>query len=214
MEQTMSLGAFDPLPASDGTRRKEAEAALEQRVAQQAAVAALGQTALVQTSIDTLMHQAVHCVADTLRTEFAKVLQLTPAGGELLLRAGVGWTPGLVGRATVGADRESQAGFTLLTDRPVVVTDLRTETRFTGPPLLVDHGVVSGMSCAIRGLDDRPYGVLGTHTRSRREFSDDDVNFLRSVANMLPVPRDRAGRGRHCHRLVTRKAGQVRGRWA
>ena len=115
--------------ASDLTRRKEAAAALEQQVVQQAAVAALGQTALAQTSIDALVNQAVHCVADTLRTEFAKVLQLAPAGGELLLRAGVGWTRGLVGGAIVGAGRDSQAGFTLITDRPVVVTDLRRGAR-------------------------------------------------------------------------------------
>ena len=48
----MSLSAFDPRPADDTTRRKEAEAALEQRVGQQAAVAALSQTALAETSID------------------------------------------------------------------------------------------------------------------------------------------------------------------
>lgn len=171
--------------ARDVTPRKEAEVALEQRAAQQAAIAALGQTALAETTIDDLMDQVVHCVAQTLRTELAKVLELAPGGGELLLRAGVGWNPGLVGRAIVGAERDSQAGFTLLADGPVVVTDLRTETRFTGRPLLLDHDVVSGMSCVIQGSDGRPYGVLGTHTRCRRDFSDDDINFFRSVANVL-----------------------------
>jgi hypothetical protein len=83
----MSLGAFDPLPPGDATRRKEAEAAPEHRVAQQAAVAAIGQAALAETSIDALMDPAVQCVADTLRTEFAKVLELAPGGAELLLRA-------------------------------------------------------------------------------------------------------------------------------
>lgn len=172
-------------PGADNRTNPPQKAALDQRVAQQAALAALSQAALAETSIDALLDRVVHCVADTLRTEFAKVLELAPNGGELLLRAGVGWTPGLVGRATVPAGRGSQAGFTLLEDGPVVVTDFRTETRFTGPPLLVDHGVVSGVSCAIRRLDGRPFGVLGTHTRSARQFSDNDVAFLRSVANVL-----------------------------
>ena len=172
-------------PGADNRTNPPQKPALDQRVAQQAALAALSQAALAETSIDALMDRVVHCVADTLRTEFAKVLELAPNGGELLLRAGVGWTPGLVGRATVPGGRGSQAGFTLLEDGPVVVADFRTETRFTGPPLLVDHGVVSGVSCAIRRLDGRPFGVLGTHTRSARQFSDNDVAFLRSVANVL-----------------------------
>ena len=95
-----------------------------------------------------------------------------------------------VGQATVSAGKESQAGFTLLSDEPVVVEDLRTETRFSGPPLLHEHGVVSGMSVIIRGRE-RPYGVLGAHTASVRRFATDDVSFLRAVANVLAEAIDR-----------------------
>ena len=45
---------------------------------------------------------------------------------------------------------ESQAGYTLLSNAPVVVEDLATETRFHGPALLTEHGVVSGMTVVIR----------------------------------------------------------------
>lgn len=193
--------------ASDVTRRKEAEAALQQRAAQQAAVAALSKTALAETSLDSLMDEVAHLVAHTLQTEFAKVLELAPDGRGLLLRAGVGWRPGLVGHAVVGAGRDSQAGFTLLTDSPVIVADLRTETRFTAPSLLRDHGVVSGMSCVIRTSNGTAYGVLETHTRSRREFSEDDVNFLRAIANVLAAAIERhraeAARRENEPRLVT-----------
>jgi signal transduction histidine kinase len=43
---------------------------------------------------------------------------------------------------------------------------------------------VSGMSTIIRG-PDKPWGVLGAHTTRRRLFTDDDVNFLQAVANVL-----------------------------
>jgi len=65
-----------------------------------------------------------------------------------------------------------------------VVEDLRTETRFNGPPLLFEHGVVSGMSMIIAGKE-RPFGVLGAHTTRRRSFTKDDVHFLQSIANVL-----------------------------
>jgi two-component system sensor kinase FixL len=44
--------------------------------------------------------------------------------------------------------------------------------------------VVSGMNVIIRARG-KPYGVLGAHTSERREFSDVDVNFLQSAANVL-----------------------------
>jgi PAS domain S-box-containing protein len=163
---------------------QRAEATVKTYARQQAMVAELGQRALAETDLSTLMSQAVALVAETLAVEYSKVLELLPDGSALLLRAGVGWKEGSVGHVTVGVGTDSQAGYTLLSDEPVIVEDLRTETRFSGPPLLADHGVVSGMSVIIRG-HERPFGVLGAHTTKRRTFTQDDVHFLQAVANML-----------------------------
>ena len=89
-----------------------------------------------------------------------------------------------MGQEKVSAGTQSQAGYSLLSNQAVIVDDLRTETRFIGPPLLREHGVVSGMSVIIPGRD-RPFGVLGAHTVKRRAFSKDDIHFLESVANVL-----------------------------
>jgi signal transduction histidine kinase len=98
----------------------------------------------------------------------------------------------MIGRATVRAGLGSQGGYTLTTVGPVVVDDLMSETRFTPPPLLADHGVRSGITVVI-GSPANPYGVLGTHTPDRREFAEDDVNFLQAVANVLAAARERQG---------------------
>jgi PAS domain S-box-containing protein len=168
----------------DITDRKRAEEAAMGRARQQAAVAALAQRALATSQLATLMDDVAACVAHTLEVEHSEVLELLPGGQSLHLRAGVGWHAGLVGQATVAAGTDSQAGYTLLTNEPVVVDDLRTESRFTGPALLHDHGVVSGMSVIVWGLE-RPFGVLGAHTTSHRAFSEDDVHFLQTVAEVL-----------------------------
>ncbi len=164
--------------------REHAEEELAIRARQQSAVAELGLQALGGAGLDELMHTATARVAQTLGVEYCKVLALLAGGQELLLRAGVGWQEGLVGRATVSAGMDSQAGYTLASAHPVIVEDLRTETRFHGPPLLHDHGVVSGLSVAIPGRD-QPWGVLGAHTMRQRRFSEDDVHFLQAVANVL-----------------------------
>ena len=151
---------------------------------QQAAIADLGRAALVERELGSLMEKAVATLSQTLDVDYCKVLELEPEDDVLLLRSGVGWKPGLMGSARVGTGKDSQAGYTLLSGQPVIVEDLREETRFTGPPLLVDHGVVSGISVTIAG-PDRPFGVLGAHTRKRRRFSAEDVQFLEAVAHVL-----------------------------
>lgn len=172
------------LVVSDIDAAKRAEKRLALQARQQADIATLGQKALFGQPLQQLMDDAVRSVSNILDNELVKVLELLPGGDRLLLRAGVGWREGLVGTATVSA-KESQAGYTLLNSGPVVVADLATETRFTGPSLLIEHGVVSGISCVILGTGGEPYGVLGTHTRSRREFTPDDVAFLAGIANVL-----------------------------
>lgn len=166
------------------SERRRAETALRSRLQQQAVVADLGQHALKELTLDVLMDAAVAFMARTLNVEYCKILELTPDGKSLLLRAGVGWKPGYVGNATVPAGPESQAGYTLTRHEPIIVEDLRTEKRFSGPPLLVEHNVVSGMSVVI-GEKDRPFGVIGAHSKGKRTFTEEDSVFLQAIANVL-----------------------------
>ncbi|HEV3484589.1 MAG TPA: ATP-binding protein, partial [Vicinamibacterales bacterium] len=124
-----------------------------------------------------------------MHVPFVEVLALQP-NDELLLVAGVGWKRGLIGRASVKAGPFSQGGYTLTTVGPVVLDDLATETRFKPPALLVDHGVVSGLTVVI-GREGALYGVLGAHTDHHRVFAEDDVTFLTAVANVLAAAYDR-----------------------
>jgi PAS domain S-box-containing protein len=178
------------LVVRDVTERKRAQEEIETRARQRAAVADLGRRALTAPDLLALMDQAVEVVANTLGVGYCEILELISEDDALLLRAGVGWKEELVGQATVSAGPESQAGYTLLSSDPVIVEDLREETRFSAPPLLHEHGVVSSMSVVIHGLDV-PFGVLGAHTESRRAFTDDDTNFLQAVANVLATAVER-----------------------
>jgi len=195
----------------DVSERKKAESELKARALQQAVVAELGQEALAGIELSKLMDQAVQRVAATLGNQYCKLLELLPGESELLLRAGAGWRPGLVGHATEPTNVGSQAGFTLRCSEPVIVEDLRNETRFLTPALLRDHGVVSGMDVIVQ-VQGRPWGVLGTHATRRRKFTLDDINFLQAVANVLAaaIERKRAeealGKSEQRFRLAQRAA--------
>jgi PAS domain S-box-containing protein len=169
----------------DISDRLDHERELERRVRQQEAVAELGHRALGEQDVDDLLADATVRVAGVLGADYCKVLDLDPAASTLRLRQGVGWDDGIVGTATVSADEnDSQAAHTLAAERPVVVEDLAAETRFSGPDLLTGHDVRSGISVPI-GPHDDPWGILGVHDTDPRTFSERDVAFVQSVANVL-----------------------------
>jgi two-component sensor histidine kinase len=158
---------------------------LQLRAGQQEPVARLGERALIETDLQAFFDDTARIIAQILGVEFVQILELVPGDAELLLRAGVGWKQGLVGRAHVSTVRGSQAAFTLASGGPVIVENMATETRFESPTLLHDHGVVSGLSCPIAGRDGRAYGVVGAHSAKPRKFSESDVSFLSAVANVM-----------------------------
>jgi two-component sensor histidine kinase len=155
------------------------------RARQQETLARMGERALTETDLQKFFEEAVTTVGEILDVEMVKILELLPGDAELLVRAGIGWKPGLIGKATVSTGRDSQAGYTLASGRPVITENLKTETRFTGQPLLHNHGVISGITAPIAGRDGRAYGVLGAHTAKQRKFHDYDVAFVAAVANVV-----------------------------
>jgi GAF domain-containing protein len=170
--------------------RRTPEEELKARVRYQEALVGLGKSALSEANFRDLLDEAARVVAEVLSVEYCKILELSPDGTELLLRAGFGWKEGYVGRVTVGANLESQAGYALISGGPVVVEDLGREDRFNGPPLLLEHGVVSGISTIIY-VNGHPYGVVGAHTKRKRQFNDEEISFLKDVAELLGAAMER-----------------------
>lgn len=183
----------------DITERKKAEVQLAARLRQQATLSELGQRAMSARDLQALMDEVVERVAQVLEVEYCKILELLPGRGALLLRAGTVWREGLVGQTTVEGELGSQAGYTLQSSGPVIVDDLRKETRFTASQLLLDHNVVSGLSVIITG-ERGPFGVMGAHTAQQRAFNDDDVTFLQAVATLVAIAIQRQE-----HELVIRE---------
>ncbi len=155
-----------------------------------AVVAQLGQQALGGKDLDTFLNVAVTLVARILEVEYCQILELIPEENTLSVRAGFGWQPNIVGYAVVGDQERSQAGYTLLQGEPVIVEDLRIETRFSISQMLRNHHVISGVTVIIHG-QVQPFGVLGCHTTKQRQFTKDDVYFLQSVANVVATAIER-----------------------
>ena len=176
-----------PVPRSTSA---EHDPSYELRVRQQEILTELGVLALKGTPFSDLLQHTARLTAEGLQAEFCKVLEFLPDQNRLLVRAGVGWGPGVVGSATVGADLESPAGYALQTGQPVISNHLENEERFRTPELLVEYGVRRAMNVILQG-EGAPFGVLEADSRSEGEFSEQDITFLQGAANLLGMAIER-----------------------
>jgi two-component system cell cycle sensor histidine kinase/response regulator CckA len=152
---------------------------LRTRLGQQRAIARLGQLALTDIPRQELLDEVTRVIAEQLCSDLASVIELQP-DGTFAFSSAVGWAQ--LGRIPGGP--ASHAGYTLLADEPVIMGDSANEVRFEISGSMVDEGIVSGLTSPI-GSNGGTFGVVGVHTRSRREFSVHDASFLAAVANVL-----------------------------
>ena len=153
---------------------------------QQAFVTSFGARALTEGfDLDALLAEAAAHAAAGLGVERAKVLQHRPAAGDLLVRAGVGWMSGVVGRAALPAGTASPPGRAFRTGRAVALEDVRAAEGFEWSGLLRDHGVVSLLDVPVRVPGGGVWGVLEADAGAPRRFRREDEHFLRSLAGLL-----------------------------
>jgi PAS domain S-box-containing protein len=176
----------------DITERKRGEEELRRRGEQQALVAELGRRALASNELQWVLDEVVGLLVRALGVELACVAELPADRDEVILRAGVGWREGYIGRR-FERGRDSQVGYTLLVGEPVVAEHQATDPRFKRSALADEHGAVSALTVMIES-PDAPFGVLEVLSTRRRSFSPSEVGFVQSVANVLAsaVERSRA----------------------
>jgi signal transduction histidine kinase/DNA-binding response OmpR family regulator len=170
--------------------RERVESELRMRARQQETVAELGLLALSGRDLTDLLDRAMDAIRSTLDIELAGLLEALPGGDSFVLRAGVGWRPGLVGEVTIKGGHETFIGDTLKHGQ-VAVENVGAIGRYSFPPFFLDHYVVSGLSVALH-RQDGPTGCLTAYTSRRRMFTRDDALFLQAVANVLAGALERA----------------------
>jgi len=190
-------------PTANGASPELTQRNLTQRVRQQEILAQLGVSALDGASLDQLLDDTAQMVAEGLKAEFSKVLEYIPDENRLLIRAGVGWKPGVVGVASLGADLASPSGFALKTGKPVISNHLENEERFRTPEVLMEHGIRRAMNVILQG-NGKPFGVLEVDSRSEDEFVEQDLAFLQGAANLLGMAIERDRRERDLKQALER----------
>ena len=152
---------------------------LRDRERQQAAVAALGQAALVARDLPVFFEDAVRTVAATVDCSIVNLIRRT-GPEQMHFVATYGWhaRPGDVAR-----DQQGPVSQVLRSGAPLVLRsteDLPHESRSVLEALGVRSSVV-----VLVGDPDHAWGAFAAHGTRASSFSTDDVNFLQAVANVI-----------------------------
>jgi len=156
------------------------------------ALAAVSRSALSGIAYPALLQEAVELVAEVLGMPYSKVVERIPnvdTDRSLLFRAVVGWNSQLLGQV-FHPGAEPHAAFTLQCMEPVVVPDMRQETRFQMSVLQKEHHIVSGLAVVIYG-NNSAFGVLEVDSNQVRQFTNDEITFVQTMAHILGIARER-----------------------
>jgi len=173
----------------DMTDRKRAEETVSSQALQQRLLAEFGRQALATLDLVEVLQRAASLVAETLKVEYANVLQLDSSGRQLIYQAAVGWPQEWVGRRVVPAGPGTRLSHILSSRKPLVIEDYKADSEFSTSPLL-QFDVASGVQVPIFGARET-FGIISAHTPQSRRFSDDDISFLESVASILAIAVER-----------------------
>lgn len=161
-------------------------------LSRQKAFAQFGDFVLNNEDLDEVLQESCRLIASTLGANFAKVVEICPGKKTGFVRAGVGWRPGIVGHEHVNLTDRSSEAFAVETVQPVISNDIARETRFTFAPFLCEHGVVALVNVPILLPGRVPWGILEVDACEPCEFSQGDVDFLKTYAMALGPVIDRA----------------------
>ncbi|ELY58933.1 PAS domain-containing protein [Natronolimnohabitans innermongolicus] len=160
---------------------------LRSRIRQQEVVAKLGQQALESADLGQLLDDAVSAVIETLEADRGHVLEYRPEADVVAFRNGSNWSAG-AGGSVISLENAGESTRTVIRTRePTSGTNLEAapipDDRSTGTKS-DDLGATSEIVAPIGSADDI-WGVLGVYTDDSREFTDHDVSFVASVADVI-----------------------------
>ncbi|WP_241150553.1 ATP-binding protein [Pseudomonas viridiflava] len=153
---------------------------------QRKVLAEFGELALISPDLDIVINSACARAGEALGTHLAKFVQITQDRRQMWVRNGVGWTPGIVGQLRLPLKKGGPEWHSLDINQPVISTDAIQDTRFNLHPFQTDNQVKAFVNVIVYAPHDQsPIGIFQVDSRVSRAFSDRDVDFLRSYANLI-----------------------------
>lgn len=157
-------------------------------VRQQAAVARIGQLGLRSGDLDEVLREAMVAASETLDTADLGLFEVQPDGQRVRGRAGMHQgqivSRRRMARVDLPVGTASLPGYVVAERTAVVAPDLLGDHRFDA--MAPQHGVDlrAALAAPIR-WEEQPWGVLVVYDTVLRQWTDDEVHFVQSIANTM-----------------------------
>lgn len=143
----------------------------------------------VDEPVGSLTPTFAELVASSMGADYVEILQHVPHRHHFEIRASCVQPPNGAANAApvtgeVPDELGSQAGYTLLRNKPIIVADAARETRFDHCQRLNDLGVQSGVTVPVPP-DSARFGVLGAYSLVPRVHDDEEISFLMQASRYL-----------------------------
>jgi two-component sensor histidine kinase len=129
------------------------------------------------TDLQRLLELACHHAARAVGVSHSKVMQYCPDRGDLLMVAGRGWGPGVVGNCRLGSDMRSPPGAAYQTRDAVRIADLLADPNYRPSQILREHDIRAVLNAPI-AIDGIVWGVIEVDSTRVDLFDADDERFL------------------------------------
>jgi PAS domain S-box-containing protein len=170
------------MEAALGVDRLDPVGQLRRRERQQSLVAELGRSALTGTRLTQLVEEALDAAADGLAVDRVGFFEARP--DDLLVAVGLrAWEPG---PDPVPVTSGNVLAHTYRAAEALVLEDVDADIRFAESRARPGREVASIVAAPVRG-DTSPIGVLVAHSPRPGEFGQDDLLFMRAIANVVAV---------------------------
>lgn len=168
----------------DITERKRLERRFERQHRQQAAVAMLGQKALVGEKLDVLLKEASSQICQVLELDLCGLLEVKPGTREMLLEAGCGWKEGVIGSLVLPASQERDLETALRSKSPIV-EEAKTGGVIERLSTLQGETIHNAILALVQGPGEHLRILAACTRQSRRPFTPEDQLFVQAVAIIL-----------------------------
>ena len=158
---------------------------VEKLLARQDALVAFGIFAFRAGNLQSVLDEAVETCASSMQAPYCKICRFRVDRNDLVIEAGVGWQPNVVGVSLSNVDRKSPGGLAFVSGQPVICRDLADETEFDLPAFYAQHGIVSTVNVIIQGYEGAAYGILEIDSDKPMVYDDHDIKFLSGFATVV-----------------------------
>ncbi len=170
----------------DITARKQTEEGLHDKITALQTLARIQQDITSTLSLSDRLDRLLEHLLSQMRADMGVVSLIDPATNELRAIARRGARRGEFWHTFLLKIGEGAAGWIAQNGVPLAISDVRQDARWVRTDVSDDEGIISYLGVPLR-VEGQVIGVLDMATRTPREFTAEEVEFLATLAGQASI---------------------------